>query len=137
MTGIPSGWVAKPITAFDTLIGPFYFPAEGGTEACGFLADERHANRRGVVHGGMITPAFDVALGMRAWEAAGECLCATIQLNVHFSGALRIGDFAIVRAEVVRSTRSLVFMRGLMTAGEQTVASGDGVWKILRPEAQG
>ena len=57
---------------------------------------------------------------------------ATVQLNVHFVNAMKIGEFAVVRAELVRATRSLVFMRGIMSVGERVIAAGDGVWKILR-----
>lgn len=137
MAGIPAGWIARPVTSFDTLVGPFLFPEDGSMAACAFLADARHANRRGVVHGGMISPAFDVGLGLRAGEAAGGHLCATVQLNVQFVGAMQIGDFAVVTPEVVRTTRSLVFMRGLMTVGDRVIASGNGVWKILRDAAAG
>ena len=35
------------------------------------------------------------------------------------------------RGEIVRGTRSLVFIRGLLTVGERTVAAIDGIWKVL------
>ncbi len=130
--GIPDGWTLRPTKAFATHVGPFYV-RPGGTDAdgCGFLADDRHGNKRGVVHGGMIATAFDVALGNATWHAAGQKPCATIQLNVHFLGALKLGDFAYVEATVVKATRTIVFLRGTMTVGDRLVATADGVWKIL------
>lgn len=122
----------RPAKGFSTHVGPFYTPPGGGRSGCGFLADERHGNRRGVVHGGMLASAFDVALGDACWEAASQQPCATVQLNVHYIGAVRLGEFALVRAEVLKVTRSLVFLRGVMTAGDRTVATADGVWKILQ-----
>ena len=121
----------RPTKAFGTHVGPFYGPPDGDRIGCGFLADARHGNKRGVVHGGMITSAFDVALGNATWDAAGQQPCATVQLNVQFIGAVKLGEFASVRVEVVKTTRSLVFLRGVMTVGDRTVAIGDGVWKIL------
>jgi len=32
---------------------------------------------------------------------------------------------------VLRRTRSIVFVRGLLTAGDTLVASAEGVWKLL------
>ena len=129
--GIPEGWALRPTKAFGTHVGPFYGPPGGGEVGCGFLADARHGNKRGVVHGGMLTTAFDVALGNASWDAAGQRPCATVQLNVQFIGAVKLGEFAFVQVEVVKATRSLVFLRGVMTVGGRTVAIGDGVWKIL------
>ena len=80
----------------------------------------------------MLATAFDVALGNASWGAAGQKPCATVQLNVHFIGAVKLGDFAQMQAEVIRTTRSLVFLRGVMTVADQVVATADGVWKILQ-----
>lgn len=129
--GVPEGWVMRPTKAFGTLVGPFHGPPDGGTAACGFLADERHGNKRGVVHGGMIATAFDVALGNASWDAAGQRPCATVQLNVQFVGAVQLGEFALMAVELVKTTRTLVFLRGTMTVDGRMVATADGVWKIL------
>ena len=130
-SGVPAGWVQVPTKAFGTLVGPFYRPPGGESLICGFLADERHGNKRGVVHGGMLATAFDVALGNACWEAAKQKPCATVQLNVHFIGALKLGEFAVLRSEVVKATRTIVFLRGTMTVGDRIVGTADGVWKIL------
>lgn len=129
--GIPSGWVVRPTKEFATLVGPFYQPEHGNETLCGFLASAKHGNKRGVVHGGMIATAFDVALGNAGWAAAGRKPCATVQLNVHFVGALQRGEFAQVQATIVRATRSLVFLRGEMTVGDRLIGVADGIWKIL------
>ena len=126
----------RPTKAFGTHVGPFYCPASdeerGGDKiGCGFLADHRHGNKRGVVHGGMLATAFDVALGNASWDAASQRPCATVQLAVQFIGAVNLGDFAFVKVEVVKATRSLIFMRGVMSVGDRVVATADGVWKIL------
>lgn len=130
--GIPEGWVERSGKAFRTHVGPFYCPPGEEKLGFGFLADERHGNKRGVVHGGMLATAFDVALGEACWEAAKQRPCATVQLNVHYVGAVQLGEFAYVRSELVKATRSLVFLRGTMTVGDRIVATADGVWKILQ-----
>lgn len=128
---IPEGWTVRATKAFGTHIGPFYSDPADDAAGAGFLADERHGNKRGVVHGGMLCAAFDTALGNAAWDAAGQKPCATIQLNVHFIGAVKLGEFARVAAEVVRATRSIIFLRGVMSVDGRVVATADGVWKIL------
>ena len=86
----------------------------------------------------MIATSFDVALGNAAWTAADGQRCATVQLTVQYVGALQLHEFAEISAEIIRATRSLVFLRGVMIAGGRTIATADGVWKILkwRDEAQ-
>ncbi len=130
--GVPEGWVQRTGAAFRTHVGPFYRPPGEEKLGFGFLADERHGNKRGVVHGGMLATAFDVALGEACWEASKQRPCATVQLNVHYVGAVQLGEFAYVRSELVKVTRSLVFLRGTMTVGDRIVATADGVWKILQ-----
>jgi acyl-coenzyme A thioesterase PaaI-like protein len=127
----PAGWLIRPGKAFNTHIGPFYQREGGDALRCGFVADIRHANKRGVVHGGMLASAFDVALGNASWQAAGEKPCATVQLNTQFIAAMNLGEFAEIEVEIVRATRSLVFLRGVMRVGDRVVATADGVWKIL------
>jgi acyl-coenzyme A thioesterase PaaI-like protein len=128
---VPDGWVRVKTQAFGTHVGPFYRPAEGDGLLCGFIADERHGNKRGVVHGGMLATAFDVALGNASWDAAGQKPSATVQLNIQYVGALQLGEFATIRSEIIRATRSLVFVRGVMTMQDRVIATGEGVWKIL------
>ncbi len=128
---VPDGWQKMPTQAFGLHVGPFYAPADGAKLVCGFLADGRHGNKRGVVHGGMLATAFDVGLGNACWGAAGERPCATVQLTIQYAGALQLGEFAVIRAEIVRATRSLVFARAVMSVEDRLVATGEGVWKIL------
>ena len=131
MDAVPEGWVAWDGTSLNSHVGGFYCRQGGGGNEYGFLADERHANTRGVVHGGVFGVVFDTALGLASREASGRLPSATVQLSMNFVDALRIHEFAMIQCEVVRATRSLIFMRGAMTAQERVIATADGVWKIL------
>jgi acyl-coenzyme A thioesterase PaaI-like protein len=44
---------------------------------------------------------------------------------------VQIGDFVEAHCEIVRITRSIIFMRGTLMVGDRVVASASGVWKIL------
>ena len=127
---MPADWVRMPTHAFGSLVGPFYQPPDNPL-LCGFVTDERHGNKRGVTHGGMLATAFDVALGNACWAAANQQPSATVQLAIQYVGGVKLGEFATVTAEIVRTTRSLIFARGVMSVGDRLVATGEGIWKIL------
>lgn len=125
------GWQPLLMGEFSEFVGPFLWRRSGKGNLYAFQADARHANINGVVHGGMLVTFADQAFGSTVYEAVGKRKCATAQLNTHFIGAVKPGDFLECDAEVVRITRSLVFMRGMLRIGDRPVLAADGVWKIL------
>jgi acyl-coenzyme A thioesterase PaaI-like protein len=44
---------------------------------------------------------------------------------------VRLGEFVEVRSEVVRATRSVVFLEAKMLVGDRVVATASGIWKII------
>ena len=135
MDAIPDGWEVRHFgqhdVGYSSLIGPLLARREGEGWLYGVVIEARHLNVRGAVHGGLVASLADHALGMLVWEALGREPCATVQLNVQYVAAGREGDLLTVRGELIRATRSVVFVRGLVSAGERTVAMADGVWKRL------
>ena len=121
----------SPEGGFDALIGPLWRRPTPGGWTCAFRAEPKHANRRGVVHGGMLVTFADHALGMSVWTAVGEKPCATATLNADFVGAVRPGDWVECEAEITRVTNALVFVRGRLFVGERTVMTATGIWKRL------
>ena len=127
-----TGWKPLPAEGYPALIGPFLARREGeGAWRYGFLAEPRHLNKGGVVHGGMLMSFADDVLGMTAWAAVDRQPCTTVQLNTQFVAPARTGELVEGRAEVLRRTRTLLFMRGTLAVGDRTVVHADGVWKIL------
>jgi len=116
---------------FPHLVGPFWSKQEGEGWVYGLLAEPRHGNAHGIVHGGMLVTFLDQILGLTCWKAANRAPVVTIQLNTHFVSAAKAGEFIEARAEAVRATRSLVFVRGELAVGSRIVAIADGVWKRL------
>lgn len=57
--------------------------------------------------------------------------CVTVQLSMHYLAAVKMGDFVTGRCEIVRTTRSMVFVLGRFFVASEVVAMADGVWKIL------
>ena len=126
-----AGWAIFPDAGFIDWVGPLWTRRDGDAAAFGFRAEPKHANLIGVVQGGMLMTFGDRALGVAAWEAAQNRACVTIQFDMQFISSTGIGEFVEVRPELVRRTRSLVFLRGMLTAASRVVATANGVWKIL------
>jgi acyl-coenzyme A thioesterase PaaI-like protein len=100
---------------FPALVGPFWHKIVDGRRLHGLLVEEKHSN----IH------------GITVWEASDRGPNVTIQLNVHFISGAKQGDFLVAEGEVMRVTRSIVFVRGRLTAGDKLIAHADGVWKRL------
>ncbi len=127
-----AGWKLGPRgSAFPDLVGPFWSRRDADRWRHAALTDARHANNNGVVHGGLLLSFADNALGMTVWHHIGRRPCATIELSMQFVDAVQPGDLVELDAEIVRATRSVVFVRGTLSVADRTVATATGIWKIL------
>ena len=96
------------------------------------MVQDIHLNPGGITHGGFIMSLMDSGMGTAAHRTLGpEARAATISLDVKFISASTTGDLLIGTAEVLRKTRSLVFMRGELYGGEKRIATAEGIWKVL------
>jgi uncharacterized protein (TIGR00369 family) len=125
-----AGWSpVKPI-GFGELVGPLWQREDGGRLRFGFAVVQKHLNFADIVHGGMLTTLADQAMGMTAQRATGNKPHATIELNIQFVGAVRLGEFVEAQCEVVRVTRAIIFMQAKLFVGLRVVATANGIWKI-------
>jgi acyl-coenzyme A thioesterase PaaI-like protein len=128
------GWEPISEGCFVTLVGPIWQkPNENGMRFA-YLAEPKHHNRYGIVHGGMIMTFADQALGMTARHANGNKRHATIQLDVHLVDAVHAGEFVEAWVEITRRTRSVIFVKADLVVGPRVVASANGIWKVLAGE---
>jgi acyl-coenzyme A thioesterase PaaI-like protein len=118
-------------SGFLDLVGPIWQRPSGDFHRYAFLAAPKHHNRRGVVQGGMLMTFADRAMGRTCRYATGQRAQATVQLDMHFIDAVRIGEFVEAHCTVVRKTRALVFMNAELSVGDRVVATSKGVWKML------
>lgn len=128
---LATGWQPEEWRDYAGLVGPFWWRQEEGGRAYGLLCAEKHRNERGTIHGGMIATLADHGIGLIVWDSVNRRPCATIQMNMHFIGACRVGDFIEIRGEILRAGRSVIYARGLLTVADKPVAGVDGVWKLL------
>ena len=126
------GWTKEARAGFAELVGPIWSRRDGERLRYGFLAEAKHANVRGVVHGGMLMTFADSALGRIVSEAVGRRPIATIQLDTHFLSPAKPGDFVEAEGRVVRKTRAVVFVEGTLTVKGHAVTHSTGIWKVLK-----
>jgi len=145
---IPIGWASAPITEgdwagwrsfqspdpFEDLTGPYYFKIEpDGAVLCGLRAEPKHMNGAGFMHGGCIMTFADFALFAIAHAKIAGLRGVTATLNGEFIGAVSSGTVLEARGEVIKAGRSLVFLRGLVSAASEPVMTFSGVIKRVRP----
>jgi uncharacterized protein (TIGR00369 family) len=122
-------------TAFDDLVGPIWRSDHDGKPRLGFVVAPKHLNRSGNLHGGMLMTLADQAMAMAARQATGGKRHATIVLNIQFVGGVKVGEFVAAHPEVVRATRSVVFMQAEMFVDGRLLVTTSGIWKILEAQA--
>ncbi len=131
------GWKPRTLPGFFGLVGPLWTRREGEGWAYAFVAEDRHTNPAGVVHGGMLGTLLDHALSAIAWEASERRPCVTIQFDVQFLAAVHPGHFVVARGRVVRKTSNLVFMQGSLVVEGAEVAAASMILKVLGTAAAG
>ena len=124
------GWKPRPLGGFFGLVGLLWTRKEGDAWAYAVLAEAKHTNPAGIVHGGMLTTLVDHALSAIAWEANERRPCVTVQLDVQFLSAVRPGQLVEARGRIVRQTSSLVFMQGGLSVAGTEVVTASAVLKI-------
>jgi acyl-coenzyme A thioesterase PaaI-like protein len=126
------GWTMVETTGFLSLVGPLWQRNVDGQPEMALITEDKHHNRRGMVQGGLLMTFADRACGMVARIVSGRPTMATVQLDVHFVDAGKIGEVLIARPRVLRATRSLVFVTAEVTANERAIITANGVFKILK-----
>lgn len=129
-----AGWQRHELGGFTSQVCPLWSRREPGRVEVGLIVEERHTNNHiGTLHGGAVMTFADVALGWAVSTAIGHDRCVTLSLQSQFVAVARVGDFITCEAELVRATKQIVFVRGLIMAGDRIVASAEGMWKVIEP----
>ena len=134
---VAQGWERLPTRAFSAAIGPTFASGEPGARTVALPSNPDNANDHiGSVHGGVLMTFSDIALGVAVVDAIGGPNCATVQLQYQFAGAVPVGSLVTCEPEVVRRTRQLVFVRGIVKADGKVVGSTEGIFKVFESSPQ-
>jgi acyl-coenzyme A thioesterase 13 len=107
----PAGFAVHDRTSpFLDVIGPLYSRTTDAGLELALVIDERHANRRGDAHGGVLATLADVALGYATSATQDPPTgLTTTSLSIDYAGAVRTGDTVIATVEVQHIGRRVAF----------------------------
>ena len=117
---------------FIDLVGPLYFKRKGKGLLVAILAEERHCNSAGFVHGGLLSTVADIALGYNAADLGGaEIPIITASLTIDFAGSARAGDWIVCEADVQKAGKRMAFANCYLAVGEKRIARASGLFSVL------
>jgi acyl-coenzyme A thioesterase PaaI-like protein len=122
-----TGWSRMKVSNFSDLVGPVW--QYGSEPHFAFIVDTKHDNSLGRSHGGMIMTFCDDGLGVTARIPHGGIPVFTIDFSCKFISGPKYGELVELKCEIVKATRSLIFMRGTCFVGERVIATCEGIWK--------
>lgn len=97
--------------------------------------ERRHENLQGIVHGAVTLSLIDISLftTMHTLGSGNAGPSVTLELSTQFVGAGRTDRPLDAVTEIVRETGKLVFVRGDVVQGDDTVAAFSGIVRKMRP----
>jgi uncharacterized protein (TIGR00369 family) len=112
-------------------VGPIHFRQDADELILGLRAEERHANHRGTVQGGLLSTFADFALG-RAIDADADDDKdrATVSLTVDFLKPAKPGDWIESRTRVDRVGGTLAFADCSLTVEGKEIVRSRAVWVV-------
>jgi len=139
---VPEGF--KPLAVggdFVALNGPLYIrsqvqPDGSKLRHLGFRVERRHTNPMGNCHGGMLATFADMMLPMLAHRQSVELrnqFLPTVNLQIDYLAPSPLGAWVQGEAQVLRVTRNLAFVQGLVTADGVPALRVSGIFKIGKP----
>ena len=91
-----------------------------------------HLNKAGITHGGYICTIIDAGAGTAAHRSSGNRPCVTISLDVKFIAPSIIGDELKGSVEIIKITKSMVFLNCKLRCKNKLISYAVGIWKILK-----
>ena len=139
---VPAGFKLRHLgDGFMELNGPLYYRRHEGTDrlrgvSLGFRVEMRHCNPMKACHGGMLAAFVDMLFAVTAHatsEAGRNRFLPTISLQLDYLAGAPLDSWVQGEAEVLRATRNMVFMQGLVHADGVPVARASGIFKMGQP----
>lgn len=131
---IPDGFLATRMGGeFIRHNGPLYLKKADGRVWLGFRVEPRHCNPAQILHGGMMASFCDMMLPVCATHLeralAGRFL-PTISLQIDYLAPSPLDAWIEGEAQVLRTSVTLSFVQGLVTADGVPVARASGIFRI-------
>ena len=91
-----------------------------------------HLNKREITHGGFICSLIDAGAGTAVYRASNNQSCVTISLDVKFIAPSRQGDEILGKVNILKQTKSMLFVNSNLYINKNIIASATGVWKVVK-----
>lgn len=125
-----AGWWSWPNDHYEAHSGPFWHRVEAdGNVRCAFRIEQKHINGSGSVHGGCLMTFADYCLFALCGPTLGYGHGVTLSFACEFIDAARLGELVEGTGEVIRTGRSVVFVRGLLSSGSRPLLNFSGTIK--------
>ena len=94
--------------------------------------NDLHLNKRGITHGGFVCTLIDAGAGTAVYRSTNRQSCVTVSLDDKFIAPTLKGDEIIGNVEILKKTKSMVFVDCKLKKKSQIVAQASGVWKVFK-----
>lgn len=131
--GVPEGFQRgrqSLASHFNELVGPFYERRDRDRVSIGLRIEKRHANSRGICHGGLLATLADLALGYACLAKGGPGGFVTVSLTVDFAGSARVGDWVESEIEVQKTGARMAFANGYLVANGKRIVRASAVFAL-------
>ena len=132
MTQTPAGYKPLPAASpFNGLVGPLFVRQAAERTSAGLRVADKHANSRGICHGGVLATLADLALGYALMAKIGaRGGFVTAHLDLDYAGAAQVGDWIYSEVEVQRVGARLAFATGYLCVGKSRVVRASGIFAL-------
>tara|TARA_A100001015_G_scaffold287139_1_gene356592 strand:+ start:1206 stop:1607 length:402 start_codon:yes stop_codon:yes gene_type:complete len=91
-----------------------------------------HLNKRQITHGGFICSLIDAGAGTAVYRATNNQSCVTVSLDVKFIAPSKLGDEIVGKVNILKKTKSMLFINCNLFINKNIIASATGVWKVIK-----
>jgi uncharacterized protein (TIGR00369 family) len=133
-----AGWMTWGLGGdpYETHNGPFCYKLEpDGRIRAAFQPQRHHLNGMGALHGGAMMSFADFALFAIAHQSLVETTAVTLSCNSEFISAGGLDGWVEAEGDVIKETKSIIFVRGLLRQNGTVLLAFSGVLKKLKPRA--
>ena len=129
---IPAGFKVLPILdGFIGHNGPIYVRNDP-RPVFGFRVKPHMCNVAGTCHGGWIASILDMVMpiSIRLRDGMERNFLMTVNLSVDYLSGAREGDWVEGRAELLKRTKRMFFVQGLLTIDGEPIARGSSILRV-------
>lgn len=102
-----------------------------------FTVVDGHCNLLGNCSGGVIASIFDIGMGLACCTRFDRLLpMPTISLTLDYIAPVPVGATPLLKAKLVRATRTLGFVEAQFFHGGAVSVRGSGIFRLPKPNAQ-